>query len=34
MIHSGMAEKVSSQGNLSQQDMMKLAKKFRGKIKL
>jgi len=33
MIHSGMAEKAS-QGNFSQQDMMKMAKKFRGKIKL
>jgi signal recognition particle subunit SRP54 len=33
MIHSGMAEKAASQGSLSQQDMMKLAKKFRGKIK-
>jgi len=33
MIHSGMAEKAAS-GGMSQQDMMKLAKKFKGKIKL
>ena len=33
MMHSGIAEKAS-QGNMSQQDMMKLAKKFKGKIKI
>jgi len=33
MIHSGMAEKAAS-GGMSQQDMMKLARKFKGKIKL
>jgi len=33
MIHSGMAEKAAS-GGMSQQDMIKLAKKFKGKIRL
>jgi signal recognition particle subunit SRP54 len=33
MLHSGMAEKAAS-GSMSQKDMMKLARKFKGKIKL
>ena len=33
MIHSGMAEKMQSGKQMSQKDMMKLAKRFKGKMK-
>lgn len=34
MITGGIAEKATAEGGLSQKDMMKLAKKFKGKIKI